>query len=70
MKFIVPINLPEKREDGSEGSITAHVIDTGSDNARFNKRILKSYFKQKGVPTCDLKKVMKLMGFWGKELGR
>ena len=65
MRFIIPIN------EAAEGeSVTAHCVETGTTCARSNKRILRSYFKQKGVPTCDIKKVMKLMGFWGKELGR
>ena len=70
MRFIIPINDPELKEDGSEGSVTCHVLDTGTNVARSNKKILRSYFKQKGVPPCDIKKVMKIMGFWGKELGR
>ena len=65
MRFIVPINEPE---DG--GSMTCHVIETGSNNARTNKRVLKEYFSKMGVPTTEIKTVMKAMGFWGHNLSK
>lgn len=63
MKFHVPINVPV---DG--GSQTIHIVDTGSNCASTNKRKLKEYFIEMGVPRKHLKRVMKAMGFWGKSL--
>mgnify|MGYP001545409357 CR=1 FL=1 len=64
MRFLVALN-----DDEGDTSTTFDVINTGSDNARFNKRILRSYFEQKGVPKPHIKRVMKAMGFWGDRLG-
>ena len=63
MRFHVPIN--EAKEGESQ---TVVIVDTGTNNARSNKRILRSYFKQVGVPTPQIKQVMKAMGFTGSTL--
>ena len=65
MRFLIPINEAKEGE-----SLTMVSIETGTNNARSNKKILMSYFKQVGVPTNQLKKVMKAMGFWGANLTR
>ena len=64
MKFLVPIN---EVEDG--GSQTVHVVETNSTCARTNKRKLRAYFVEQGVPVKRLKYVMKAMGFTGDTLG-
>lgn len=65
MKFYIPIN------DAQEGeSQTVHVVNTESDDARTNKRKLREYFLEMGVPANNLKRVMKAMGFWGDNLGK
>lgn len=64
MRFHVPIN---EAEDGE--SQTIQIVSTGSDCARTNKKILRSYFEQVGVPKKRIKFVMKSMGFWGTALG-
>ena len=64
MRFIIPINEAAQGE-----SQTVQIVDTGTSCARSNKRILRSYFKQVGVPTPHLKRVMKCMGFTGATLG-
>lgn len=71
MKFYVPINEaePVTGEDGN-GSVTIHVVDTGSDVARTNKRKLREYFLEMGVKSSELKKVFKAMKFTGSRLGR
>lgn len=65
MNFHIPIN------EAAEGeSQTMHIVRTYSDCPRKNKRILRIYFRAQGVPVQDIKRVMKLMGFWtAKELG-
>jgi hypothetical protein len=65
MRFIIPIN---EVEDG--GSQTVQVVTTASDCAKTNKKILRSYFEQVGVPKKQIKRVMKAMGFWGDRLGK
>ena len=71
MKFIIPINEAEA-EDGTEGngSVTFHVVDTGSDFARTNRRKLREYFTEMGVHVKEMKKVFKAMGFTKEKLGR
>jgi len=64
MRFLILINEAEEGE-----SQTVTVIETGSDRARTNKKILRSYFQQVGVPRNRIKLVMKAMGFWGDNLG-
>lgn len=65
MKFFIAINEAQEGE-----SQTFDVIETGSDCARTNKRILKEYFLKVGVPQSRIKYVMKQMGFWGERLGK
>jgi len=65
MRFLVPVNVAEEGE-----SQTVHIIETDSNCHRTNKKKLRSYFKAVGVPANDIKRVMKLMGFWGVTLGR
>ncbi len=65
MRFIIPIN---EVIDG--GSQTVQTVTTGTDCARSNKKILRSYFEQVGVPKKRIKTVMKAMGFWGDRLGK
>lgn len=65
MKFFIAINEAQEGE-----SQTFDVIDTGSDYARTNKRILKEYFLKVGVHQSRVKYVMKQMGFWGERLGK
>ena len=65
MRFLIPINEADEGE-----SQTIQVIETGSDNHRTNKKILRSYFEQVGVPKQRVKGVMKAMGFWGARLGK
>lgn len=64
MIFLVPIN-----ESVNGGSQTVHRIDTESTNPKVNKRKLRAYFIEMGVPKHNVKKVMKAMGFWGDRLG-
>jgi len=64
MRFLIPINEAAQGE-----SQTVQIVDTGTSCARSNKRILRSYFKQVGVPVYQIKKVMKAMGFVGGNLG-
>lgn len=64
MKFYVPINEAEVGE-----SQTVHVIDTGSNCARTNRRYLREYFLKMGVPVQHVKRVMKQMGFTNDRLG-
>jgi hypothetical protein len=66
MRFIVFL---ADAADGDE-TVTADVIETGSDVARTNKRILREYFTKRGVPANRTKWAMKKMGFWGEALGR
>lgn len=63
MRFIIPIN---EAKDGE--SQTCHVLDTGSNCPRTNRKYLRSYFLQMGVPVTQLKKVMKAMGFTNDRL--
>lgn len=65
MRFIIPINDKE-----GDSSITFHAVETNSDCARTNKRLLKEYFLEMGVRQHELKRVMKAMGFWGSNLGK
>ena len=69
MLFIIPINEPEIDENGKEGSVTYHHLNTGSDCARTNKRILKEYLTKMGCYETEHKKILKSLGFWGKTLG-
>lgn len=63
MRFFIPIN------DAADGeSQTVHVVNTGSNSPRANKRILKQYFIKMGVDHKQVKTVMKKMGFWGDAL--
>ena len=64
MRFIIKIN---EAEDG--GSETHHVITTGSDIARTNKRILKEYLTKMEIPENQHKRTLKALGFWG-DMGR
>lgn len=64
MRFYIPINEAESGE-----SQTVHVVDTGSNCARTNRRILREYFLKMGVPVTQLKRVMKAMGFTKDTLG-
>ena len=64
MRFIIPIN---EAKDGE--SQTCHCIETHTRNARSNKKYLRMYFKDQGVPVQRIKTVMKEMGFWGERLG-
>jgi len=64
MQFLIPLNEPEEN-----GSVTYHVLTTGSTCARTNKRHLRNYFTQMGVRQHDLKRVFKAMGFVGSVLG-
>lgn len=64
MRFIIPINEVE-----DNGSQTVHVVDTGSDCKRTNRRKLREYFLVQGVPLKRIKYVMKAMGFVGDNLG-
>ena len=63
MIFQVPIGKNEK------GDMVIDVVDTMSTCKRTNKSKLRQYFKRRGVPSTDIKRVMKLMGFWGDQLG-
>lgn len=65
MRFVIQIN-----ESVDGGSVTVHVVDTGSDCARTNRRKLREYFLAMGVKVTELKKVMKAMGFVGERLGK
>ena len=65
MRFIIPINVPDEQN----GSMTCHVLDTGSSCARTNRKYLREYFLQMGVPVTQLKKVMKAMGFTTGKIG-
>lgn len=64
MRFIIPINDAE-----GDTSTTFHSVNTGSQNPRTNKRILREYFEKMGVEPSHVKRVMKAMGFWGARLG-
>tara|TARA_R110002020_G_scaffold438211_1_gene648646 strand:- start:489 stop:686 length:198 start_codon:yes stop_codon:yes gene_type:complete len=64
MKFYIPINVVEEG-----GSQTMDILDTNTTCKRTNKKLLRSYFIQKGIPKYDVKRVMKAMGFWGDRLG-
>lgn len=64
MRFIIPINEVE-----GEGSQTLHIVDTGSDVARTNRKKLRQYFEAVGVPKNRVKHVMREMGF-NKNIGR
>jgi|TARA_Y100000310_G_scaffold344203_1_gene455699 hypothetical protein len=56
--------------EGSENdkSTTYHIIDTESTCPRTNKRKLKMYLTEMGVPTREHKTVLKKLGFWGAAL--
>ncbi len=71
MKFVIPINEEEAvvGETGN-GSVTMHVVETGSDVARTNRRKLREYFTEMGVEASEMKAVFKAMGFVGEALGR
>ena len=64
MRFIIPLNVPEEN-----GSITCHVLETNSNCARTNRKYLREYFLQMGVPVTQIKKVMKAMGFTTDRIG-
>lgn len=66
MKFIIAIN--DSAESGE--SQTFHVLHTGSDRARTNKRILREYFMKMGVKSNEVKRVMNAMGFTKEKLGQ
>jgi hypothetical protein len=65
MQFVIPINEAKVGE-----SQTLHVLETGSDCARTNKKHLRAYFKKMGVLPAEMKSVFKAMGFVGKVLGK
>ena len=50
--------------DGSNESQTFHAIETGSERARTNKRILKEYLSKMGVKDKEHKRVLRALGFW------
>lgn len=64
IRFLIPVNEAKVGE-----SQTVVIVDTGTSCARTNKKILRSYFSQVGVPTPHLKRVMRAMGFIGDTLG-
>lgn len=64
MRFIIPIN---DAQDGE--SVTCDVLNTGTNCARTNRKYLRSYFLQRGVPVTQLKRVMKAMGFTSGRIG-
>ncbi len=51
------------------GNLIIDVVNTESTCKRTNKAKLRKYFKARGVPASEIKSVMKLMGFWGDQLG-
>lgn len=68
MRFFIPVNEQEKKEDGTFGSQTIHVV-FGTFCARTNKRRLKKYLTEMGIKAKEHKRVLKAMGFWGDRLG-
>lgn len=62
MIFLIPLN------DTTDKSVTYVRVNTGSTCARTNKRVLRSYLEQVGVPTKHVKRVLKALGFWGNNL--
>jgi len=67
MKFIIAVNESDTEE--GNGSVTFDVVETDSNNPRTNKRKLKEYLTERGVPNKEHKKVLKALGFWGSALG-
>ena len=69
MKFFIAVNESITAGEAN-GSVTFDVVDTGSDVARTNKRLLRAYFKARGVLAAEMKSVFKAMNFTHDRLGR
>ncbi len=65
MRFIIPLSSSFHPETGQE-FVHNHVIETESDCARTNKRLLKQYLTAQSIPVTHHKRVLKEMGFWGR----
>lgn len=66
MRFVIPIN-----DSGETGETqTLHILETGSERARTNRRILREYFLKMGVRANEVKRVMNAMGFTKETLGK
>lgn len=69
-RFIFPLNEAEDKEDGTEGTVTNHIVGVTTQSRRANKRALCHYLKDyHGIPTSQHKTILKAMGFWGMALG-
>lgn len=58
MKFIIPINEVDYNEEGL-GSQTCKVVDVGNVSPRTAKKKLRIIFKEWGIPSNQIKKLVK-----------
>lgn len=69
-RFIIPLNEAVDGEDGTEGTVTNHIIGVTTQSRRANKRALRHYLRDyHGIPDRQHKTILKALGFWGARLG-
>jgi hypothetical protein len=59
MRFTIQVN-----EATDDGSVTLHRFETGSNIARTNRKYLRQYLGNMGVPVYHQKMVLKMMKLW------